>query len=556
MRFEFAKSLRVDGYHPAIPQVSRPILHTMIRRHSLYSAASLVVAFSVASTLAWGADARIVKKVGNGSASFSVEGGAAQPIAGTGSEIVPEHAQITTGPDVEVYVETFPGAIATVRQNSVVTLQELTVGTKRKARLNLKSGEIVSTIDPSHKNETDYGIITPTGVAAARGTVYAVRVVGNTNTSVGTLSGIVEIDRGPGLAPLRVPFGQMAINSATAQSLAALASSDPSVAADIVSAVQVVATNVGGSLSAAGNAENATGELAAVTSAAIAAVPSQSATIVSSAIRGATELGGATSGSQGNTSNALAAITDAAVRAAVGTNNTQQISTITEAAAATVAAAGRATSANDDGVSAAVSAITSAAVGAAPTQASAAAQGAAKGVIEAKIADAVAAAKSSNPNASSTDLEAVANAAANSAGATAAVSTIATTAVGRELATTGQGNNSTTANSVAITIAAAVNAGSASGASAANNLIASSATVTAPTVTVTVSPTNNGLVVNSTSGTADIHSTATQTVNGNSLTPITTQTVSPTGVQQTVIQPENILPPLDQTQPVVSPSRR
>ena len=526
----------------------------MIRCRSLVSVAGFVVVFSAAATLAGAADAHIVKKVGDGSAFFTVEGEAPQPITGAANQTVPEHAQITTGPGVEVYVETFAGAIATVRQNSVVTLQEISVGAKRKARLNLKSGEIVSTVDPSRKNDTDYGIVTPTGVAAARGTVYAVRVVGNTNTSVGTLSGIVEIDRGPGLAPLRVPFGQMAVNSAVARSLAELAKSDPSVAADIVAAVQVVATNVGGSLSAAGNAENATGELAAVTSAAIAAVPAQSATIVSTAIRGATDQGSATSGNQGTTSTALAAITDAAVRAAVGTNNAQQISAITEAATATVAAAGRTTSGNDNAVSAAVSAITSAAVGAAPTQAAAAAQGAAKGVIETKVAEAIAKAKSANPNASSEELAAAANAAANSAGATAAVSTIATTATGRELAATGQANTAT-ATSVATTIAAAVNAGSASGASSASNQILSAATVTAPTVTVTVNPGANGLVINSTSGTADTHSTATQTVSGNTLSPITTQTVSPTGTTQPVIQPESILPPLDQTQPVVSPSR-
>lgn len=526
----------------------------MIRCHSLFSVAGFVVTFSAAATIAGAADARIVKKVGAGSAFFTVEGGTPQAITGSGNETVPEHAQITTGAGVEVYVETFAGAVATVRENSVVTLQEISLGAKRKARLNLKSGEIVSTVDPSRKSETDYGIVTPTGVAAARGTVFAVRVVGNTN-SVGTLSGIVEIDRGPGLAPLRVPFGQMALNSAAAQSLAALAQSDPSVAADIVSAVQVVANNVGGSLSGAGNAENATGELAAVTSAAVAAVPAQSATIVSTAIRGATEQGATTSsGGQTTTSNALAAITDAAVRAAVGTNNPQQISAITEAATSTVASAGRTTSANDNAVSAAVSAITSAAVGAAPTQAAAAAQGAAKGVIEAKVADAVANAKNANPNASADELAAAANAAANSAGATAAVSTIATTATGRELAATGQANTAT-ANTVGTTIAAAVNAGSAAGASSAGNQISSSATVTAPTVTVTINPGANGLVINSTSGTADTHSTATQTVNGNNLTPITTQTVSPTGTTQTVIPTENILPPLDQTQPVVSPSR-
>jgi hypothetical protein len=532
----------------------------MIRAHNILVAATALLSFSALADLGLAADVRVVKKVGIGDASYVVGTGAPVAISGSGNEAIPEHAVITTGAGTELYIETFSGAVATIRQNSSVALQELAVGSKRKVRLNLKSGEIVSTIDPTRKNETDYAIVTPTGVAAARGTVYAVRVIpsddGKGRTSVGTLSGIVEIDRGPGVPPLRVPFGEMAVNSSEAQALAALALGDPTVADDIVSAVEVVATNVGSATSGVGTSPTATAELAAVTSAAISAVPSRAATIVTSAVHGAAVAGATTSGNPNTTATALAAITGAAVRAAAAANP-QQIGVIAEAATAAVTSAGVTTSKNDNSVSAAVSAVTAAAVSAAPTQAAAAAQGAAKGVIETKVTEAVNAAKAANPNLSGEDLAKVANDVANGPGATAAISTIATTATGSLLASTGQGGNTAAANSAAASIAAAVNSGSNSGAGVASSLIPPTSTpLTGATVSVTVTQTQAGTVINSTSGNSDVHSTATQTVNGNSLSPIKTQTVAPTGTTQNTVTPvAEILPALDQTQPVVSPAR-
>jgi hypothetical protein len=541
----------------------------MISSRRFLLVAGCALSFLLDATSVWASDARVVKMVGSGDAYYAPEGAAQVKIQGTGSEMIPEHAVITTGPGVELYIETFSGAVATIRQNTTVSIQELSAGTTRKARLRLTSGDVVSTLDPSRKNDTDYGIVTPTGVAAARGTVFSVRVVpegnGNANSSVATLSGIVEIDRGPGMTPLRVPYGQISANSTVAQTLAALAASDPTVSADIVAAVQIVAVNVASATSAAGSAGNSTAELAAVTSAATNAVPSQAAAIVHAAVQGAVTSGSATSGSQSATLAAVAAITEAAVRA-VAQSNPQQISNITEAAASAVTTSGTATSGSEAALSAAVAAVTSAAVSAAPGQGAAAAQGAAKGVIETEISGAVSAAKANNPNITTEQLAAIANDASNSSAATAAVSVIATAATSSVLASTGQTGNTAISGATASAIAAAVNSGSSSGATGAASAALGSTTtqITAPTVTINITQGSGGSTVSSTANGAVAHSTSSETVAGHNLSAITIQTTTPTGTTTTNTPPpltapgasnSAILPPLDQTQPVVSPSK-
>lgn len=531
----------------------------MIRLHQLLLVAGCALALSIGANCALASDARVVKKLGNGDAYYSVAGGAQIKIDAANAQTIPEHATITTGPDAEVYIETFSGAVATIRQNSTVVIDELSVGAKRRARLKLTSGDVVSTLDPSRKSETDYGIVTPTGVAAARGTVFAVRVIpatdGTGSSSVATLSGIVEIDRGPGVPPLEVPYGQASANSAAAQALAALAAADPTVASDIVAAVQVVATNVASSTSAAGSAKNATSELAAVTAAAVGAVPTQSNTIVQTAIRGAVTQGAATAGDQTSILNAISSVTEAAVRA-VGANS-QQISSITEAAAIAVTATAATTSGSDAALNSALSAIVVGATTAAPSEAAAAAQGAAKGVVETKIADAVATAKAGNPDLTSDQLAAIANAASNSAGTTAAVSIIATTATAKEVALTGQVGNTAATATIGTTIANAVNQGSASGATdaAARTILGTNApAVTAPVVTVSVSTSSGSATINTTATGVGNSSTSSETVTDRSVSAIVTRTLVQSGNGGTPVTTTAILPPLDQNQPVVSPA--
>ena len=91
-------------------------------------------------------------------------------------------AVITTGPDGSADIQVFNGAVATIRSDTTCSVEKLSVTTsggvvtKQTGLLNLKVGTIASNIDPANHNINDYGIRTPKGVAAARGTSYVVNV--------------------------------------------------------------------------------------------------------------------------------------------------------------------------------------------------------------------------------------------------------------------------------------------------------------------------------------------------------------------------------------------
>src|SRR4051812_41418931 len=84
----------------------------------------LIGAFMMAAT-AVAQDAKVLKKIGSGPASYTVAGGTPQDISTAGASI-PVNATITTGAGAELYVEAIPGAIATIKENSVVIVKDLT----------------------------------------------------------------------------------------------------------------------------------------------------------------------------------------------------------------------------------------------------------------------------------------------------------------------------------------------------------------------------------------------------------------------------------------------
>lgn len=495
-------------------------------RAVVWALASFALAGSAAVSLA--SDAKVVRIEGNGEAYYTpLQGGARTRITLNAS--IPEQSAVETGPNVAVYLEAYSGAVATVRQNSKVELTQLSAA-NRRAKLNLRSGLVVSTLDPTKRtNAQVYEIDTPLGTAAARGTVYAVKVIvqnGQATTAIANLSGVVRITRGDGTA-FDLPFGQGASTSAAAVALAQLVQSDPSVRNDIVEAVRSLAENVAGATSAAGSADVARSELALVTEAAVRATPDQASTIVNTAVQGAVTAGATTAGNDAATLSAISAVTEAAVRT-TATTNPEQVGAITQAAATAVTSAGSVTGASDAALTAAVSALTAAAVTAAPTQATAAAQGAAQGVVNGRVTAAVTSARAANPNATAQQLAEVAAQAATSTAATAAVSAIATTATTNVLVATGQSGNAAAAVSTANTIANAVNNGSATGANTAGATVGAAA-ITAPRVNVNVASTGSGASVTATASTGTTTSSSTQTVSGSSTSALTTQTTSPSG---------------------------
>ena len=157
----------------------------------------LVAMFSFSALFAKGAEITaqaIVLKV-NGTVHANI--GGKMTVVKVGDKL-PEGATIITSPASTVEVQTFTGAVASIEANTTVVLEKLSVTTsggavtKQTALLNLKVGSILSTIDPANHNINDYGIRTPKGVAAARGTVYKVTVSATGKVQVFVTSSTVE----------------------------------------------------------------------------------------------------------------------------------------------------------------------------------------------------------------------------------------------------------------------------------------------------------------------------------------------------------------------------
>jgi hypothetical protein len=98
---------------------------------------------------------------------------------------------VRTGDGGGAVLVTTPGSAIKIGSDSVLRINDLAFAksgsavTERKARLQLTSGVVSAMIDPSTPKITDFKIQTPQGVAAARGTFYAVIIShGKTYVSV------------------------------------------------------------------------------------------------------------------------------------------------------------------------------------------------------------------------------------------------------------------------------------------------------------------------------------------------------------------------------------
>ena len=219
------------------------LLTTMILMRRLIT--FLAAGFSLLAAQAFAQDAKIVKIVGGTNATITRSGAAMPATEGMAISLSDE---IATGAGTELYVQAYPGAIATIKPNSKVIVEKLAAS---QALLDLKEGNVVSQLDPKMRASHDYGIRTPKGVAAARGTVYTISVSG-VNYTVSTLGGSVSITPvgvaagGPGSVTLNA--GQVTVNqggrsytgaaSAVPQNLQAAVNQAAAVA---VAAVAVVA---------------------------------------------------------------------------------------------------------------------------------------------------------------------------------------------------------------------------------------------------------------------------------------------------------------------------
>jgi hypothetical protein len=167
---------------------------------------------------AFGHEAKIVRVTGT--ATVVLPDGTSTPaVKGV---MVPQGATITTSASSQVFLEVFSGGIATIAENTTIGVEKLALEksgdtvTSQEALLDLKKGSVISTLDPTKKAINHYGVRTPKGVAAARGTVYSVTVGEDQYTVETTLSGAVVITNTTTGTAVTVSSGGTSVNGGDA----------------------------------------------------------------------------------------------------------------------------------------------------------------------------------------------------------------------------------------------------------------------------------------------------------------------------------------------------
>jgi len=155
--------------------------HLLPMKKSLYS---LILAAFVSMTAAFAQAGEVPSEAVvlsvAGMPMVSIHGQA--PIGLKAGDKLSEGAVVTTPANSEVVFKAFEHSETTLKANSRMTLSKLSLTTengkitKQTALLDLSVGGVVSQLDPKLKEINDYGIRTPRGIAAARGTKYAVYV--------------------------------------------------------------------------------------------------------------------------------------------------------------------------------------------------------------------------------------------------------------------------------------------------------------------------------------------------------------------------------------------
>lgn len=259
-------------------------------------------------------EAVIVRFAGSAFAQFP---GSDVEVALTEGMKIPASTILTTADGAEVLLQPFVGTIATIRGKSRVIVEKLSVTKvgetvqKQSAVLDLKSGTIISTIDPARRDINDYGIRTPKGIAKAQGTSFAVSVE-EEGFSVAATADTVSFTTPAGVS-YSITAGNVTVSPAGGEpqppmSLANAVASNPAFIAALQNALSavtsVVQNNVGGL-----SAESATNLVTKVAHTVAEALPQQAAAI-------AVQVMGAVNAPTSATASS-AAITSSAVTSAI-----------------------------------------------------------------------------------------------------------------------------------------------------------------------------------------------------------------------------------------------
>lgn len=248
-------------------------------RSSLALFAALIGLAAVAVAQTQSAEAVVLKVVG--SATIQMPGGVPTPLE-SGAKVAKD-AVIVTGAGSEVYLQTHTGTVATVKPGTTVAVEELSVTrqggkvTEEKTTLSLRSGNLVSALDPAKRNVNNYQVRTPKGVAAARGTTFTVSYNGVDYTIVAT-TGSVQITASTG-GIVNISGGQASLSNVGGGAATAIADLPAEQKAEVIQAMAVaVATiavaNDNNMLGASGTAE-----LRDATATVLAAAPEAAATV-------------------------------------------------------------------------------------------------------------------------------------------------------------------------------------------------------------------------------------------------------------------------------------
>jgi hypothetical protein len=253
------------------------------------------------------ADATLLKKTG--SVTVTPQGGQATEL--NVNDKIPVGATVKTGPGAEAYIQPIDGAVATMKANTT-----LEIGTGN-VTINLKSGNLVSTIDPAKK--ANYTVRTPKGVAAARGTAFSTSVDG-VNVTVASTADPVTFTIGNqtmSISAGMVSYTPAGATQAIVVPLAQAAANNPAIMQMVQTAVQTMATVIQDNL---GNmsAESATSLAIQVVGVASAAVPSQAATFTTEVVTAMTSPTASTATSAATTSTAIASVAAAAAEGSPG----------------------------------------------------------------------------------------------------------------------------------------------------------------------------------------------------------------------------------------------
>lgn len=110
-----------------------------------------------------------------GDVNVTPPGGA--PAALAAGDIVAVGSTITTGAGARAVIVMTPRSAIRVGENSTVVIEEVVeTANPPKVTLDLKDGSLGALLKPGAGAEMDFKIKTPSGIAAARGTYYAVVV--------------------------------------------------------------------------------------------------------------------------------------------------------------------------------------------------------------------------------------------------------------------------------------------------------------------------------------------------------------------------------------------